>query len=124
KSVEVEGYPSMLLHAVVLQGAKIVASDIAQPLETSPVQRMDSEQINELSRDEAARALPVQVSGVVTGVAPVFGFVFLQDEKGGLTVRAPNQPLALALGQRLTVTGVTSSGDPSPLVTNVILQPG
>jgi len=124
KSVEVEGYPSMLLHAVVLQGAKIVASDIAQPLETSPVQRMDSEQINELSRDEAARALPVQVSGVVTGVAPVFGFVFLQDEKGGITVRAPNQPLALALGQRLTVTGVTSSGDPSPLVTNVILQPG
>jgi PAS domain S-box-containing protein len=124
KIVEVEGYPSMLLHAVVLQGAKIVAGDIAQPLQTSAVQRMDSDQINKLSGAEAARALPVQVSGVVTGVAPVFGFVFLQDEKGGIVVRVPNQPLPLALGQRLTVVGVTSSGDPSPIVTNAILQPG
>ena len=124
KSVEVEGYPSMLFHAVVLQGAKIVASELSQPLQTSPVQRMDSDQINRLSNAEAARALPVQVSGVVTGVAPVFGVVSVQDDKGGVVVRAPNQPLPVVLGQRLTVVGVTSNGDPSPMITNAILQPG
>ena len=123
-SVEIEAYPSMALHAVVLQGAKILATDVALPATTGQPQEMDSRQINRLSAAEADRALPVRIRGVVTGVAPVFGLVFLQDDKGGITVRAPNQPLPFALGQQLTVVGVTSSADPSPIVTNAILQPG
>jgi len=124
KTVEIEGYPTMVLHSVVLQGARILATDITPPRAAARVQRMNSAQINNLSSADAARAIPVQVSGVLTGVAPIFGSLFLQDEKGGILVRAPNQPLALTLGQRLTVVGVTANGSPSPIVANAILQPG
>ena len=124
KTVEIEGYPAMLRHAVVLQGAKIIATDIILPVEATRVQLMDCGQINKLSSAEAARALPVRISGVVTGVAPMFGLVFLQDEKGGIVIHVPNQPLPLELGQRLTAIGVTSDGESSPIITNAILQPG
>jgi len=123
-TLEVEGYPASALHAVVLQGAKIVATEVTLPAATDRAPLTDSEQITRLSRTESDQALPVQLTGVVTGVAPIFGLVFLQDDKGGITVRAPDQPLPLALGQRLSVRGVTSSGDPSPIVTNAILEPG
>ena len=122
--VEVEAWPVSSQHALVLQGAKIVSTGVTLPSAADRAPLTSSDQIQRLSRTDAARAYPVHVSGVVTGVNTLLGIVLLQDDSGGIYVRAPNQPLPLVPGQHLTVRGVTSSGDFTPIVTNAILVPG
>ncbi len=123
--VEVEGWPVNLHRAVVLQGAAITDTGVPAPLTVDRTPPLTSvEQIKRLRSNEAARAHPVRVNGVVTAVNVTLGLVFMQNERGGLNVRVPRQPLPLTLGQRLTVRGVTNSGDAGPIVVNAILEPG
>jgi PAS domain S-box-containing protein len=123
-AIEVDGWPVKAYNAVILQGARIVSKDVELPAPAGRTPLTNARELRALSRDEADRARPVRVSGVVTGVNMTLGIVFMQDKTGGVFVRAPNQPLPVTRGQQLTVRGVTSGGDFAPIVTNAILEPG
>ncbi len=75
-------------------------------------------QIQSLSKEEAARHLPVKIQGVVTSIAPsLFGFMSIQDETRGTFVRlTPSMKLAAAAGQFCEVDGYTDAGDFAPMV--------
>jgi signal transduction histidine kinase len=75
-------------------------------------------QIQSLSKEEAARHLPVRIQGVVTSVAPsIFGFMSIQDETRGTFVRlASSVKVTAAVGQFCQLVGHTDTGDFAPIV--------
>jgi signal transduction histidine kinase len=75
-------------------------------------------QVQSLSKEEAARHLPVRIQGVVTSVAPsIFGFMSVQDETRGTFVRlASSVKATVAVGQFCQVVGHTDTGDFAPIV--------
>ncbi|HEY5040716.1 MAG TPA: PA14 domain-containing protein, partial [Verrucomicrobiae bacterium] len=75
-------------------------------------------QIQSLSKEEAARHLPVRIQGVVTSIAPsLFGFMSVQDETRGTFVRlSPSVEVADFFGQFCEVVGYTDAGDFAPIV--------
>jgi signal transduction histidine kinase len=75
-------------------------------------------QIQGLSKEEAARHLPVKIQGVVTSLAPsVFGYMTIQDETRGIFVRLPSYVNApVVVGRFCEVVGHTDSGDFAPIV--------
>ena len=75
-------------------------------------------QIQSLSKEEAARELPVRIHGVVTSVGPAgFQFMSVQDETRGIFVRLPSSGDSVAaVGQLCDVAGYTAAGDFAPIV--------
>jgi len=75
-------------------------------------------QIQSLSKDEAARHLPVRIQGVVTSRAPPsYHYMTVQDETRGIFVRqSPALKSAPYVGQFCEVTGYTDAGDFAPIV--------
>jgi PAS domain S-box-containing protein len=120
--IEIEAWPNIWEHAVVMQGAIIVARDVIAPAFRRRAPLNNSEKVRQLSRDDANQALPVQISGVVTAATTAVGIVFVQDAQGGVYIRAPNQPLPLSLGQRVVVRGVTQQGAATPIVVNAMFE--
>jgi len=107
--------------------AVVTAADIS-PLEeptraitasgTAPSPLVAVGQIQGLSKDEAARHLPVRIQGVVTSLAPAsFHFMSVQDETRGIFVRllTATEPAA-NVGQFCEVIGYTDAGDFAPIV--------
>jgi signal transduction histidine kinase len=74
--------------------------------------------IRRLSREEAAEAIPVQVTGVVTHFERGWRRLFVQDDTGGVYVgvNADGEPAALRSGVRVEVRGVTTPGRFAPNV--------
>jgi PAS domain S-box-containing protein len=123
-TLEVEGWPVTWEHAVVLQSAKIIARNVSLSPTNTLATLTHSDQLQSFSSTDAAHVYPVQIKGVVTGVAATIGLVFVQDEYGGMYIRAPNQPLPITLGQHVTVRGLAIRGAVSPIVTNAMFEPG
>lgn len=75
-------------------------------------------QIQSLSKEEAARHLPVRIQGVVTSLSPsIDHFMSVQDETRGIFVRLPSSPGSVAnVGQLCEVIGYTDTGDFAPIV--------
>jgi signal transduction histidine kinase len=75
-------------------------------------------QVQSLSKEEAARHLPVKIQGVVTSLAPpVFGYMSIQDETRGTFVRLSSSiKPAAAVGQFCEVVGYTDTGNFAPIV--------
>jgi len=73
-----------------------------------------------LTEEEARRAYPVRLRGVVTYYDPYRrsdAILFLQDATGGIFVRLPARPiLPYRKGVRIEVTGITDPGDYAPIV--------
>ncbi len=124
--VEVEGWPVDMQHAMVLQGSRIVSAGLPllSPSASEAHRQVTSAGLQALGQSAASQGIAVEMKGVVTGTHATLGNVFVQDATGGTFVRVPNQPLALSLGQHITVRGVTSAGDFAPIITNAILEPG
>lgn len=74
-------------------------------------------EIRPLSQDDASRAYPIKIEGVVTYVDPYYGILFVQDETGGIFVRMGRiDPDELSVGRSVQVTGVTGPGEFAPVV--------
>jgi signal transduction histidine kinase len=75
-------------------------------------------QIQSLSKEEAARHLPVRIRGVVTCLAPPQNYYMsVQDETRGVFVQLSESIQATAgLGQLCEVHGYTDAGDFAPII--------
>ena len=75
-------------------------------------------QIQSLSKEEAARHLPVRIQGIVTSRAPPFlHYMSVQDETRGIFVRLSSSVNSAAVvGQFCEVVGYTDAGDFAPIV--------
>jgi signal transduction histidine kinase len=75
-------------------------------------------QIQSLSKEEAARHLPVKIQGFVTSLAPsIFRFMSVQDETRGVFVRlSPSTVSNAVAGDLCEVVGHTDVGDFAPIV--------
>lgn len=76
-----------------------------------------ADQLRELLPEEAARAYPVQLSGVVTWTRANADFFFIRDVSGGVCVfRPPEVTGPLTMGAKVDVVGVSASGKYTPVV--------
>jgi diguanylate cyclase (GGDEF)-like protein len=82
-----------------------------------------NQQIQQLSVQEAGKAYPVKITGIVTFISRV-GELFVQDESAGVFVFALNSHsnATLTAGDRVQVRGVTTAADFSPSITNAEIQ--
>ncbi len=112
---------------LVLGELSVVTSDNITILEDSGAATANSNsvrtlaavgQVQSLSKEEAARHLPVKIQGVVTSLAPpVFGYMSIQDETRGTFVRLSSSiKPAIAVGQFCEVVGYTDTGNFAPIV--------
>ena len=97
----------------ILEDSKLT---IASPV--SPPALVAIGQIQSLSKEEAARHLPVRIRGVVTGLSPPqYYFMSVQDETRGVFVQLSASILATAaVGQLCEVNGYTDTGDFAPII--------
>jgi hypothetical protein len=72
--------------------------------------------IRNLLPEEAARAAPVRVEGIVAFVRPEGFDFFLNDGGTGIYVAAKESGLRFYPGQRVRVTGVTGPGAFAPII--------
>lgn len=73
--------------------------------------------VHNLSRDVAARRIPVDIRGVVTAVAQGFDrWMVVQDETRGVFVRLDWVDAAVQVGERWEVSGHTQPGDFAPVI--------
>ncbi|HYD83130.1 MAG TPA: histidine kinase dimerization/phospho-acceptor domain-containing protein, partial [Opitutus sp.] len=83
-----------------------------------------TDQLRELSPEEAARSYPVQLSGVITWTRPDAEFFFVRDVSGGICVyHPPGMTQSLAVGRKVELTGVSASGRFTPVVYASAVQP-
>ena len=73
-------------------------------------------QVHRLSADEARRAYPVHVRGVVTYFGRAGWNLVVQDASDGIYVSAPAQPQQLHAGQLIEVEGFSGPGDFAPVI--------
>jgi diguanylate cyclase (GGDEF)-like protein len=118
-AVEVAGFPFS-------DGLRI---DLSHPTVT-PIGRLEMEvgsepklfqlttvaAVRKLTETEAAAALPVKVTGVVTYVDSDWRQLFLQDATGGIFVKYAGSPTALVPGQKISVLGLSHPGDYAPVI--------
>lgn len=70
-----------------------------------------------LSNADAAKALPVELEGVVTYSDPEWGLLFIQDQTGGTYINVHGIGARYPIGTRVRLEGVSAVGDASPIVT-------
>ncbi|MEW6306401.1 MAG: GAF domain-containing protein, partial [Verrucomicrobiota bacterium] len=105
------------LAAIVL--ALPIKAQIANPAANAPAPAplTQVQQVRALSREEAQRELPVRLRVVVTHFDPFTAAMFVQDETGGVYVRAPVPEFRVAAGQLIELEGFTGSGIQHRVVT-------
>jgi diguanylate cyclase (GGDEF)-like protein len=112
------------LFAPVLLVFQAFAADCQPPVEPASPQTVltTAHQVHKLSFEQAARAYPVHIRGVVTFYDPyqdVHPALFVQDATGGIYVQAASRPiLPLRAGSVVEVTGVTDPGGFAPIIVN------
>jgi signal transduction histidine kinase len=127
--VEAIGYPSVLGVQQTLRNALYRLADptnrpppaVQAPGET-PLRL--AEQIRDLSHDEAARHLPVNLRAVVIWSSSDAPFAYVQDASGGIRVVNPqwDAPDTTKPGTVVVLQGVTCKGHFVPAVTNAVLR--
>jgi signal transduction histidine kinase len=101
-------------YTLALVVALLPAIAFAQLVQNPTLTRVD--QIRRLSPEEAGKAYPVRIRGVVTMDAPAPDF-FVQDETAGIYVEgSPSARFAHMLGQSVEVEGVTGPGKFAPVI--------
>ena len=83
-----------------------------------------TEQIRDLSLEEAGRHLPVRLRATVTWSDSSTPFAYVQDASGGIRVVNPkwDEPTVAKPGTIVQLEGVTSKGAFVPVVTNAVLR--
>lgn len=119
--VEVEGFPGRdglrinLYHAkaTVQTPDQIANGDDSGPV-IPPLTSVGA--VRDLSAAQAAQALPVRITGVITYIDPQWEQLFFQDRSGGIYVKFSGQHPSLAAGTRVTLVGITNAGDFAPVI--------
>ncbi len=83
--------------------ARLIATSVSRPLTTVA-------RIRALSKDQAARHLPVRLRGVVTVLPGWQDSFFVQDATGGIAVDRAEHGIALHAGDLVEVTGTSNPG--------------
>ncbi len=121
--VEVSGWPARSRYTVWLRSSTvrpIAKHEVSQIDRFAPERYLTSvAQVRALKSDEALRAIPVRVEGVVTMIDAHQSFYFLEHARTGIFIDASKQSLrGLRLGQRLELEGVTAPGGFAPIITH------
>jgi signal transduction histidine kinase len=94
---------------------RLVVDPAACPAASALPVLTTTRQVHQLSTEEAAKAYPVNVRGVVTFCDEAIGQLFVQDDTGGIFVEiGRNYGFALQMGQNLEIEGVSASGGFAP----------
>jgi diguanylate cyclase (GGDEF)-like protein len=119
--VEVEAFPGRaglridLFHAQATMLAPDQIDDSHESV-SAPRPLTSVRAVRDLPASRAAEALPVNVTGVVTYVDPQWGQIFFQDSTGGIYVKYSGNHPELAVGRRVTLSGITNPGDFAPVI--------
>src|SRR5580765_7452536 len=105
-------------------GSWILAAIVCAPLKAFPAEPTESASraqvltnasaVRELMPNEAGRALPVRLKGVVTFFFSPSSF-FVQDESAGIYVGSKTNGPSLKPGDLVLVEGVSDPGDYAPI---------
>lgn len=100
------------------------ATVISQAIAARALPLCLAEQVRDLSLEDAARHLPVQIQGIVAWSHTDTPFAYIEDGSGGVKVLNPTweDPSARAPGTIVTLNGVTDEGAFVPVVTNAVLR--
>jgi len=103
---------------LVLFACALIAAAVQTPLQGQASPELTTvRQIRALTPDQAAKARPVRLRGVVTVLSGWKYSFFFQDATAGISIeRASNLP-QLQAGQSVEVRGVTGPGQFAPIVT-------
>ena len=118
------GIAALVISVAILAGCPLAGrgAEHARPPEES-VHALrtltTAREVHSLSSQEAARAYPVHLRGVVTFFDPYERPVFFHDSSGSIFVRSVgNLPRSLANGMIVDVLGVSDPGEFAPIVAN------
>ncbi len=119
--VEVEGFPGSdvlrwdLFHTTV---RGIPAEEVGSLEKDEPKLPVITsvEKVRGLEPSQAAEALPVRTTGVITYIDPVWHQLWLQDESGGIFIKYSGDHPELHVGGRTTVFGITNAGNYAPTI--------
>lgn len=112
-----------ILFFICFSSASQAQSFTSWPLRRKPPTLTTARQAHGLSDEEAIRAFPVHLRGVVTYFDPDFGTgnaaIFIHDATGGIYVgEASKQAAQLFVGALVDVQGVSAPGGFGPIVIN------
>jgi len=119
--VEVEGFPGSdvlrwdLFHSTVREiPAEEVGSVEKNELKLSVIPSVAK--IRGLEPSQAAEALPLRITGIITYIDPVWHQLWLQDDSAGIFIKYSGDHPELHVGGRTTVIGITNAGNYAPTI--------
>lgn len=125
--IEVSGFPTWdprgvriaLMHAGI-RSLPEAALERDSPTLNLPV-FTTARSVRELSSERAARALPVELHGVVTYIDNIWTQMFVQDSTGGIYVKLA-APINVSAGDLVMIHGLTNPGNFAPVVVSPRVQ--
>jgi diguanylate cyclase (GGDEF)-like protein len=103
---------------LTLAAGGLAAMGMPAPLQGQAVPELTTvRQIRTLTPDEAAKARPVRLRGVVTTFSGWKNWFFFQDATGGLSIERTSDLALVQASQRVELHGVTGPGQFAPIVT-------
>jgi two-component system sensor histidine kinase/response regulator len=103
-----------------LASSSVLYSFQASPVTSSLPILTRSQQVRELSAEQANRGYPVRLHGVITFVDDFA--LFMQDASAGIAVIAPGLAHVVHAGQLIDLEGVTECPDFAPQITHAKVQ--
>jgi len=116
-AVEVTGFPSsdgLRVDLLFSQVREIPAAQLESP--SAPAALTTVAQVRKLSAQQAALALPVQITGVITYSHLLWNQLILQDSTGGIFVKYAGPHPQLRAGLRVSLTGISNPGNFAPVI--------
>lgn len=106
------------VHSLTLAAGVLAAAGMPASLHGQPSPELTTvRQIRALTPDQAAKARPVRLRGVITVLSGYKNWFFFQDATAGISIeRTTDLPLVQA-GQQVELRGVTGPGQFAPIVT-------
>ena len=116
-NVEVAGFPSREglhfdLHYATVTAQTGSLNDSSGNL--APLTNVSA--VRQLASSQAAQALPVRITGVITYIDHPRRQLFVQDPSGGIYVSYSGDHPEVGVGSRVTLTGMTGPGDYAPVI--------
>lgn len=121
--VEAVGWPNHTRFTTILQRANLQPIAREELQTPAPIRRekvmTDLTKVRALSKEDAARWIPVDFEGVISAVQAPYQFFFVQAGQEGIFVDAYDQSVHhLHTGQHVRIRGFTASGDYAPVLTH------
>ncbi|HZU25921.1 MAG TPA: histidine kinase dimerization/phospho-acceptor domain-containing protein, partial [Bryobacteraceae bacterium] len=118
EQVEAAGWPVSSSFSVIVQNAEIhrAAGVAAKRVEPGLETITSASAVHALAPSEAARKHPVLLRGVITYSDPRWESLMIQDSSSGIYVRAADLPSFPAVGDEVSLEGVSSPGGFAPII--------